>query len=377
MKINLQNSSAFNIFSELKNLSRLGLLVCALLTSLLVSLSAEAAVDRTSTIQASGEGSIYDVKATAAGTLRVCTKPRRTGDRWRATIAQVIIGGAVSAVGTGSTTSFTGCISRAVTSGAQYLVLVTWDRPLPGTLPATVTTRFTGATDATNPPVVQLNGGALTSIVPRPISFVEGGQGCPVDGSTITCGTLLVGCNFDSTSDLDNFRFSASANGAANIKICGPSSSAWYVFDPKGNLITGSYADEVAKLPVTGIYTIQTQNNAHLLGKYSLSLEGVSQSFQCGLPIAFNQTKSGSLDACADVDTFQFVCQVNQVVSIKVTGPSSTAWYLYGPTGNLISGSYGENTATCMTSGTHTIQVTNNANLTGAYSLSIQKVGGP
>lgn len=110
-----------------KNLSRMGFLVCALLTSLLISLSAQAAVDRKSSIEASGEGSIYDLKATAAGT--------------------------------GSTTTFTGCISRSVTRGAQYVVLVTWDRPLPGTLPATVTTRFTGPTDANNPPFVQLMAG--------------------------------------------------------------------------------------------------------------------------------------------------------------------------------------------------------------------------
>lgn len=354
------------------------LLVCALLASLLLSLPAQAAVEKTSSIQASGEGSIYDVKATAAGTLRVCTKPGRTGDRWRVTIAQVIAGGAVSAVGTGDSTGFNGCISQSVTSGTLYIVLVTWDRPLPGTFPATVTTLFkTSVTDTNNPPVVPVNGGTLASIVPRPISFVEGGQGCPKDGSTITCGALLTGCTFDSTSDLDNFLFPASANGAASIKICGPSSSAWYVYGPTGNLITVSYGNAVAKLPVTGNYTIQTQNNSHLLGVYSLSLEGVSQSFQCGLPIGFNQTKSGTLDACADTDTFQFVCQVNQVISINVTGPSGTAWYLYRPTGDLITVSYGASNATCTTSGTHTIKVTNNSGLTGAYSLSIQKVGGP
>ncbi len=63
---------------------------CALLVSLLVPLSVHAAVDRPASIEASGEGAIFDVKATAAGTLRVCTKPGRAGDRWRATIAQAV-----------------------------------------------------------------------------------------------------------------------------------------------------------------------------------------------------------------------------------------------------------------------------------------------
>jgi hypothetical protein len=78
------------------------------------------AVDKVSTIEASGEGSIYDLKAASTGTLTVCTKPGRAGDRWRTTIGQVTSNGAMSAVGTGSTTSFTGCVSSSVTSGVSW-----------------------------------------------------------------------------------------------------------------------------------------------------------------------------------------------------------------------------------------------------------------
>ncbi len=349
---------------------------CIMFTSLLISLSAQASIDRPGSIEASGEGVVFDVKATAAGTLRVCTKPRRVGDRWRATIEQVNIAGGVSTVGTGSTTSFTGCVSRVVAANIQYLVLVSWDRPLPGTFPSSVTVRFTGPTDATNPPVTGVNGAALAALVPRPISFVESRQGCPADGSTITCGALITGCKFDSTSDLDLFRFSAPANGAASIKICGLGGDVWDLYDPTGNNI-GLGVDTVFKLPLTGVYTIQTHNYLHLLGVYSLSLEGVSQAYQCGLPIAFNQTKSGTLDACGDTDTFQFVCQTNQVVSINVVGPSFPSWLLYDPTGSNIGGASGVSTAKCTTSGTHTIKVTNANNVTGAYSLSLSKINGP
>jgi hypothetical protein len=360
-----------------KNLSRIGFLVCALLTSLLVSLSAQAAVDRTSSIEASGEGSIYDLKATATGTLRVCTKPGRAGDRWRATIAQVITGGAVSAVGTGGTT-FTGCVSRSVTSGTQYVVLVTWDRPLPGTLPATVTTRFTGPTDATNPPVVQLNGGALASIVPRPRSFVEGGYGCPADGSIILPGMLLTNCQFSPAGDTDSFKFSVSAAGVASVKMCGPLYSLLTVYSPTGNGIcqTQSGYGMSCNLYGTGTYTIGTQNTSNVVGPYTLSLNGVSQEFQNGVPITFGQTKPGTLDACADEDTFQFVCQANQVVRITVTGPSNIVWTLFSPTGSYMTSSSGTNQAQCA-SGTHTILVSNNSGLTGAYNLTLQKVSGP
>jgi hypothetical protein len=308
-------------------ISRMSALLCALFASLLIETSAQAAVDKTSTIEASGEGSIYDLRATANGTLRVCTRARRSGDRWRATIAQATAAGGVSAVGTGSTTIFTGCVSRAVVSGIQYVVLITWDRPLPGGFPVSVGVRFSGPTDATNPPVTGINGAALSAVVPRPTSFTEVAQGCPVDGATIACGALLTSCRFDSATDLDTFRFSSPANGTGTIKICGPSGSAWNVFGPDGRLLGGSFGDGTISLPIAGTYTIQTQNTTHALGAYSLSLDGVSQAFQCGLPIAFNQTKAGTLDACPDTDTYHYQHCWALRYRVERLGPNwTTSW---------------------------------------------------
>ena len=357
------------VINNLNSKTRMVFLVCSLLTSMLVSLPAQAAVDRVSSIEASGEGSIYDLKATADGTLKVCTKPGRSGDRWRATIAQVNTNGAVSAVGSGSM-AFTGCISQLVTSGVQYLVLVTWDRPLPGTFPSTVTTRFTSSTDTTNPPVVQLNGGALASIVPRPRSFVAGGYGCPVDGSTILPGMLLTNCQFSPAGDTDTFKFAVSAIGAASIKICGPSNSNVCLRYPSGGAYCSSGGTVRSYLSGSGIYTIETSTSSSQVGPYSLSLNGVSQEFQNGVPIAFGQTKTGTLDACADEDTFQFVCQANQTVSITLNGPSNIGYRLFSPTGGSIT------TGKCGT-GTHTILVSNDSGLTGAYSLTLTKLSVP
>jgi hypothetical protein len=167
-------------------------LLYALLIGLCLNTSARAAVDKTSGIEASGEGSVYDLRATAAGTLRVCTKARKTGDRWRVTITQAITAGGVSGVGTGSTSAFTGCVSQTIALGAQYLVIVTWERPMPGVFPASVIVHFTGPTDATNPPVVGITGTALTAVLARPTSFVETARGCPADGATIACGALII-----------------------------------------------------------------------------------------------------------------------------------------------------------------------------------------
>jgi hypothetical protein len=135
---------------------------------------------KTAAIEASGGGAIFDVKATASGTLRVGTKAGRVGDRWWVTIAQATGAGAVSAVGSGS-------------------------------FPASVKVRFTGPTDATNPPVVPVSGGTLASILPRPIRWPEPPAGCPGDGSALGCGAL-VSCELNPAGDTDSFKATVPAN---------------------------------------------------------------------------------------------------------------------------------------------------------------------
>ena len=349
------------------------LLLYALLIGLCVGTPARAAVDKTSSIEASGEGSVYDLRATAAGTLRVCTKARKAGDRWRVTITQAITAGGVSGVGTGSTAAFTGCVSQTIAVGVQYLVIVTWERPMPGVFPTSVIVHFTGPTDATNPPVVGITGAALTAVLPRPTSFAETALGCPADGATIACGALIT-CRFDSASDTDAFRFSVPANSVASIRICGPTTgSFWQVFDPAGRVVTGVNGDGLARLSAAGVYTVVAQEGFGFVGPYSLSLEGVSQAYQCALPIAFTQTKSGTFDACADVDTYQFTCKANQVVRISIVGPTTgTAWHLLGPDGAVITGVNGTGNATCLSAGTHVIKVLDGFGFTGAYTVTLQ-----
>jgi hypothetical protein len=91
-----------------------------------------------------GEGRVFDVAATGTGTLTVDTRAEAAGDRWRVTGAQRNTAGAVSNVGAGSATAFTGGITIPVTSGQSYVVSVTYESPLPGTFPTSVEVRFDG-----------------------------------------------------------------------------------------------------------------------------------------------------------------------------------------------------------------------------------------
>ena len=358
--------------------------ICSLLAGLALVAPAHAYVDRPASIDYSGEGAIFDVKATAAGTLRVGTKAGRVGDRWRVTIVQATTAGGVSAVGSGSSTAFSGFISRTVAANVQYIVIVTWDRPLPGTFPASVTVRFTGATDTTNPPVVGLDGKPLSTIVPRAIRWDEPvSPVCPGDGSTIGCESL-VSCVFDPPGDTDSFKVTVPANSDLSINIAGPPYSYWKIFNPAGSPINPPYGCsglcEVA-LPMAGTYTIETYNWYNYKGAYRLSVLGISVPFRCGTIVVPNGSPvTGKFDLGGDTDSFLLNnVLANQTYSINIIGPSYTYWKIFDPDGSPINPPYGCS-GLCQVklpkSGGYTIVVYNWYNYTGSYTLSVQKVGG-
>jgi type 1 fimbria pilin len=354
-----------------------GILICLLLAGFLMAIPVYAAVDRPASIEASGEGAIFDVKATAAGTLRVGTKAGRVGDRWRVTIVQANGAGAISAVGSGSSTAFSGYASRSVTANVQYIVLVTWDRPLPGTFPANVTVRFTGTTDASNPPVVQLNNGSLASIAPRLIRWPEPPPSCPKDGSGIGCESLL-SCEFNPAGDTDTYKVTVPANSDLSINIAGPSGSRWRIFDPSGNPINPGCSGlcEVA-LATAGTYTIETSNYWNYTGAYRLSLLGISIPFRCGPSIIPGGSPlDGKFDLGGDTDSFQLNnVLAGQTYSINITGPSGSRWRIFDPDGTPInSGCSGLCQVKLPKAGGYTLVVYNYWNYTGSYTLSAQLV---
>lgn len=355
--------------------------VCALLAVFLLPFSAHAAVNRPASIEASGEGAIFDVKATADGTLRVGTKAGRVGDRWRVTIAKANSSGAVSAVGTGSSTTFSGYASLAVAANVRYVVLVTWDRPLPGTFPARATVRFTGGMDSTNPPVVQLNGGALTGIVPRPIRWSEPPTSCPGDGATIGCESM-VACEFNPGGDTDTFRIAVPANSDLSINLAGPYASRWKIFDPEGGAVNVNGCAGLCEVALTtaGTYTIQTYNTLNSAGAYQLSILGVSTPFRCGPRlISGGSPVTEEFDPNGDTDSFQLNnVLAGETYSISVTGPFGTRWKIFDPTGNAVNvnGCPGLCEVNLPQPGGYTVVVYNTLQDVGQYTLSVQKVGG-
>jgi hypothetical protein len=95
-------------------------------------------------IAASGDACIFDVEATADGKLSVDTRATTAGQRWRAAIAPAGAIAIKSGIGTGSTSEFTGLVSRAIKAGKKYEVVVFFDKPLPSTFPTGLEVRFKG-----------------------------------------------------------------------------------------------------------------------------------------------------------------------------------------------------------------------------------------
>jgi hypothetical protein len=361
-------------------------MVIVVLAAFALILSVPAAaqeVIKTCAFGASGDACVFDLTATADGVLSVDTKAGSNGDKWRATTFLANKKSAKSNVSTGSATTFTGLVGRNVQTGRKYELAVTYETPLPGTFPATVTVRVNGPVSVSEQ---------------RPVSsFLAEGQSCQqvaestftaaVDVENISCGALLT-CRFDPAGDTDAFTFMA-AGGAAHIKIAevpvesGSRNARWDLFGPSGLLGGSSGADEQA-LPQAGAYTIETRDTFAATGDYALSVGGVSTEFQCGISSLYGDLKVGKLDNRADTDTFQFVAVAGDIVSINVTelpAPSpqrNARWDLYSPTGSPLGGSSGSGqVGPLAASGTYTIVVLDTFNAIGDYSLSLQKVSGP
>ena len=311
-----------------------------LLAFLLLALPAHAKVDISTSIEASGEGAIFDVTTNGNGTLQVATKAGRVGDRWRVTIAQANGDGAESAVGSGSSKTFSGWVSYNLKDGINYIVLVTYDRPLPGTFPAKVKVRFAGSTKSSNPPVIPLDGGQLKNIKPRPISPSGGGGGggggCPKDGSTIKCGALLT-CELKPEGDTDAFKINLPANAVLSTNIAGGSGNKWTVYDPKGKYVGSSYGKYTAAVEIAGIYTVEVSNAYNKANKYTLSVLGVSANYSCGPRIIPGGSPvKDEFEIEGDTDSFLLNgVKAKESYSINIQGGSGNKWTIYSPKGEV------------------------------------------
>jgi hypothetical protein len=191
----------------------------------------------------------------------------------------------------------------------------------------------------------------------------------------ISCGTTKA-CQIDPTSDTDDFTFIAPEGAVASITIGDVAFRAgapcWNLLF-QGQTVFGPVCDgqgEVGPL-AAGQYTIRTfwaPGPFVTTGPYGLSLQGVSESFNCGIAVAFGETKSDSIDLAGDTDTFSFDALRSEIVEISIVDVNSRAgspcWALFTPDGSPV-------TSSCSTAQSDPLPET------GAYTLKVWWQAGP
>jgi hypothetical protein len=202
-------------------------------------------------------------------------------------------------------------------------------------------------------------------------------------GSTVA-GTLAAG-------EADVYSFAAEAGDAVRIHAAGAALPSVALFAPDQEAVS---PDD--PLPQSGVYTVEVTGSA--AGAYGLTLEAVGGSsngggngwppLACGsnvpdgsLMIACGQTRAGTLDVAGDSDTFTFLAEAGDVVTIAVSDGVSgfdPVAELFAPGGAVLALS-GESqcgpnescsSAPIPAAGTYTIRVRQpNGSAVGAYSV--------
>jgi hypothetical protein len=186
----------------------------------------------------------------------------------------------------------------------------------------------------------------LDSTGPYALTLVSG----RLDGSACHAGALLrCGESMGDTiaaAETETRSFAARAGDSVRIHAAGPSLDMLEVVAPNGD-----YVSQTDPLLQTGVHTIVL--GASAADSYRLTLEAVSGSMNgggngwpplvCGagipdgsLEIACGQTRSGSLSQFGDSDTYSFLAEASDIVTLtlsdSVSGFDPVA-ELYGPGG--------------------------------------------
>jgi hypothetical protein len=240
--------------------------------------------------------------------------------------------------------------------------------------------------------VTDFNEGAiLDSTGPYALTLVSG----RLDGSACHAAPLLrcgesVGDTI-AAAETETRSFAARAGDSVRIHAAGSSLDMLELVAPNGD-----YVSQTDPLTQSGVHTIVL--GASAAGSYRLTLEAVSGSMNgggngwpplvCGanipdgsLEIACGQTRAGSLDPAGDSDTYTFLAEAGDVVTLTLSASVSgfdPVAELFGPGGTTLIGSCGPN-ETCVsaavpTAGTYTVRVTPpDPASTGAYSLQMNR----
>jgi len=202
----------------------------------------------------------------------------------------------------------------------------------------------------------------------------------------IACGGLVT-CNISPAGDKDAFTITLPAAASLTIEIAGTSTPCWDLQNGTGTSVANACETDNPPKKVTGalpagIYTIIVSAPVGHTSSYVVSVQGVSESFHCGAPLALPSTSLPSgipLDPPGDTDAYEIAAQGGETVHIVTKGPLQPCWLLFTPGGALEKNSCGANAGDAtfgpLIKGTHTLVVRQPNDNATTYSVSVQQVG--
>lgn len=206
----------------------------------------------------------------------------------------------------------------------------------------------------------------------------------------IDCGALATG-TLHEPGDLDAYRFPAAAGDAVRIDTNATEDSSvrprWTLYQPDGREVagcstTGGGMRTCTDLPQNGTYTLSISDRLlNRTGEYAMSLEFVSETNCCGLPMAGGQAIESSFVTFGQVDTYVFTAEAGATISINTAargGGVAPRWQTFAPNGQELRecASPSGGRETCLNlpaTGTYTVAVDDlGSDVTAGYGIFLQ-----
>jgi methionine-rich copper-binding protein CopC len=209
------------------------------------------------------------------------------------------------------------------------------------------------------------------------VTFVSStGSSCASDlacGDTAASSIAFVG-------ESDTYRIVGQTGDTLSITSAATGNAlfpCWTLYDPTGISIATACGQAEKRLAADGDYTLRVYDNTDLkTGTYDVNLVVVSDSSSsCRQEITCGQNLPGTLAAVGQSDTYAFIADVGETVSITAQETSAfvnACWELYDPEGLQVFGACGQAEKTLAVPGAYTIRVFDQSdNETGTYDIGL------
>jgi hypothetical protein len=255
------------------------------------------------------------------------------------------------------------CDACGVTSGGS-----TTSTTLVGGGSTTTTTTPTGPTTTTT-----------STTLPEGYTCQHNSSGASVE--PFACGSST-SCTLSHPGDSNAFTITVPAAASLSIEISGSNNPCWDLRDASDTSVKKRCSDKNPQEagPLSeGTYTLVITEALNRISNYVLSVQGITESYHCGMPLTVPASIVGELAPAGDTDSYTFVATGGERVHVTSTGLKQPCWRLFSPGGALVRSEVCDGGADAgpLLAGTNTIVVLESLDRATTYTLSVDPITGP